>query len=283
MIHDYNDSNLSAQFCLTDELAGITNSYTLNNGLISIVWNRSDHDVSITVDDIPMTLASNQITTTTYLQKISFSEESKGAVAFLFNRAFYCIQDHDHEVSCNGILFFGTQDTPVVSLNEEEAHKIELLYQVFIDEFGTRDNIQGEMLRMLLKRLIIKVTRLAKQQLIPGELDNHQIDLIRKFNVLVDLHYRTKRQVADYADLLNKSPKTLSNLFSMYNKEKTPLQIIHERIVLESKRLLTYTAKTSKEIAYDLGFDDVTAFNKLFKKVTGCSPSNFKKTLEPVN
>ncbi|MBV6645683.1 MAG: helix-turn-helix domain-containing protein, partial [Cyclobacteriaceae bacterium] len=145
----------------------------------------------------------------------------------------------------------------------------------FIDEFQTRDNIQGEMLQMLLKRLIIKITRLARAQMMTRELDHQQIDIVRKFNTLVDLNYRAKKQVADYAELLFKSPKTLSNLFAKYN-QKSPLHIIHERITLEARRLLIYTDKTAKEIAYDLGFDEVASFHKMFKKITGETPQQFK-------
>lgn len=104
------------------------------------------------------------------------------------------------------------------------------------------------MLQMLLKRLIIICTRLAKDQLILRITDDLKIDIIRNFNFLVDIHFRTKRQVNKYAELLNKSPKTLSNLFLLYN-QKTPQQIIHERVVLEAKRLLLFSEKSTKEIS----------------------------------
>ena len=78
-----------------------------------------------------------------------------------------------------------------------------------------------------------------------------QIDLVRKFNVLVDRNFKSKKTVGEYADLLFKSPKTLSNLFAKHN-QKTPLQIIHERTVLKAKRLFMHTDKSFKEIAFDL-------------------------------
>lgn len=99
--------------------------------------------------------------------------------------------------------------------------------------------------------------------------------LIRRFNWLVEQHFREKHSVVHHADLLNKSAKTLSNLFSEQG-QKSPLQIIHERIATEAKRLLIYTDKPVKEIAFHLGFTDVSAFHRFFKKQAGLSPSAFK-------
>jgi len=196
--------------------------------------------------------------------------------AFIFNREFYCLADHDSEVSCNGILFYGTQDTPVITIPNEQVLKFNSLLEVFVDEFNTPDKIQGDMLQMLLKRLMIICTRLAKEQLILKKIDNSQIDTLRRFNFLVDIHFKTKRQVSDYADLLNKSPKTLSNLFSLYS-QKTPQQIIHERVALEAKRLLHFSEKNAKEIAFELGFEAPTHFSKFFKKIVGFSPSEYRE------
>ena len=94
--------------------------------------------------------------------------------------------------------------------------------------------------------------------------------------MLVESHFKEAHSVAFYAEKLNKSPKTLSNSFAKYNH--SPLQIIHSRIVLETKRQLLYTDKSSKEIAYDIGFDDASHLSRLFKKQTSLTPSEFKKS-----
>jgi AraC family transcriptional regulator, transcriptional activator of pobA len=87
---------------------------------------------------------------------------------------------------------------------------------------------------MLLVRLIIIITRLAKIQCLgKREVETNKFDVIRQFNLIVENHYRTAHDVAFYADKLNKSPKTLSNYFPLYG-HKTPLQIIQERIILEA-------------------------------------------------
>jgi AraC-like DNA-binding protein len=133
------------------------------------------------------------------------------------------------------------------------------------------------MLRILLVRLIIKITRLAKKQYLgKEELAENKFNLIRQFYLLVEIHFRKEHQVQFYASLLNKSPKTVSNYFSLYYN-KTPLQVISERIITEAKRLFYYTDKSVKEVADDLGFEDVAHFSKFFKNYTAQSPSEIKK------
>ncbi|WP_394974525.1 helix-turn-helix domain-containing protein [uncultured Croceitalea sp.] len=276
---EFRENKLNSILGLTDDIKNNEKRFSLTDGTIKLLWNRNKEAVCIEVDGIHFNLLPNQIVTTTYLQHISFNKSKLPLTAFLFNREFYCISDHDEEVSCNGILFFGTQDLPVITIPPEQQKRFDSLYDVFVEEFSTPDKIQGDMLQMMLKRLIIMSTRLAKQQLIVKELNNDQIDVIRKFNYLVDLHYKTKRKVSDYADLLFKSPKTLSNLFSIYN-HKSPQQIILDRLALEAKRLIHFTDKQNQEIAYDLGFNDPAHFSRFFKKMTQLTPSQYREKAE---
>jgi len=278
MKHEYKDSRLGAILGFTEDIKRDQERFSITSKTIKFLWNRNDCPLTIQIDGMDLELSSNQIVTITYLQRVSYSQTELPLSAILFNREFYCVFDHDSEVSCNGILFFGTQDIPIITIPQDQLNKFNLLHDMFIEEFSTPDNIQGDMLQMLLKRLIIMSTRLAKEQLIVKTLGNDQIDTIRRFNFLVDLHYKTKRRVSDYAEMLYKSPKTLSNLFSIYN-QKSPQQIILDRIALEAKRLINYTDKQNQEIAYELGFNDPAHFSRFFKKMTQMTPSEYRENL----
>ncbi len=276
MKFEFHDPKIGSLFALTSDIKADENRFSNTSGIITIVWNRNEVPTAMVVDGLEVVLLPGQLLTTTYLQHVSYSKTVEPLTAFLFNREFYCIVDHDSEVSCNGILFFGTQNLPIIQIPADQERKFNTLYEVFVDEFSTpRDNIQGDMLQMLLKRLIIICTRLAKQQLIVKTLDNDQIDIIRRFNVLVDTHFKSKRKVGEYADLLFKSPKTLSNLFAIYN-QKSPQQIILERVALEAKRLISFSNKQNQEIAFELGFNDPAHFSRFFKKMTSYSPTEFR-------
>ncbi len=239
-----------------------------------ILWNQGANQILL-VDGVEYQFSEQMIVALGIFQAYSL-ERSEQVTIWRYNRNFYCISDHDHEVSCIGLLFYGASDVMLLQTTSEEQRKLQLLLQVFEDELRTHDTIQGEMLRALLKRLIILLTRLAKQQfLIDKSLTGGDLDLVRKFNVLVEQHFKKHHTVSMYAGMLNKSPKTLSNFFALYNS-KTPLEVIHDRIDLEARRLLIYTDKSIKEIGYELGFEEHTHFSNFFRKHNNISPSDFR-------
>lgn len=241
-------------------------------GLFTFIW-ATKSPIKVLIDGVPITIKAHQIVSLTSIQYFQFVE-GNDVIVYQFNRAFYCIKDHDKEVGCVGLLFFGNAHIPIISLNEKEQHKFAVLHDVLLDELETSDTIQAEMLRMLMARFIIKTTRLLKSTTGEKATLKGTNDTLRHYNLLVETHYKKEHSVAFYAGKLNKSPKTLSNGFAKY--DKSPLQIIHDRIVLETKRQLLYTDRTSKEIAYDIGFDDASHLSRLFKKQTTFTPSEFK-------
>ncbi len=250
-------------------------SHTPNEKIYTMLWNQQGY-TTVGIDDVPIRLSDNQITFFTPMNYVEASETGQGVV-IQFNSAFYCVQQHDQEVSCIGLLFYGSSGIPVLQVSDIQETKLAMLLNVFYNELEINDHIQGEMLQMLLKRWIILCVRMAHVQLMAEiPLGDGRLDTIRQFNILVEMHFRQKRTVTEYADLLNKSPKTLSNLFAQYN-QKSPLQIIHERLMLEAKRMIHYTDKSIKTISYELGFEDVQSFSRLFKNTSGLSPTEFKE------
>jgi len=242
-----------------------------------IIWAKDDA-ITIGIDGYSVRLEKNHVLFCTPFNMIQLEPFITGGISLIFDREFYCIRDHDHEVSCNGFLFLGSSAPAMVKLTEKESQSFKLHFMFLEEEFETDDHIQGEMLRVLLKRLLIKSVRLLKKTLIDPTLEQPKMDIIRQYNLLVEANFREKHKVLDYADLLNKSPKTLSNLFAKYNN-KTPLQVINDRIILEAKKLLLLSEKSSKEIAYSLGFIEASHFSKFFKNHVGMSPIHYKRAL----
>lgn len=278
MLHQLTHPHTNAQFRLVYDQTNFDRIFygrDRKDKLLTIAWNRGAVQKA-TIDNVQYDFPADSVLCLMVNESFHF-ERPSDIVAWQFNRDFYCIVNHDKEVSCVGFLFYGSGQRMFMAIDEKHHRKLDLLLQVFKDEFEMPDPIQGEMMLALLKRLIIIVTRLAREQYISEQdLPSDKLDIVRKYNLLVENHYRQEHQVKFYADQLNKSPKTLSNLFALYN-HKSPLQVIQERVTLEARRLFFYTDKTAKEIAYELGFEDANHFSKFFKKQTGQSPTDFKK------
>ncbi|HEY9048309.1 MAG TPA: helix-turn-helix domain-containing protein [Ohtaekwangia sp.] len=246
-----------------------------DNKYFTIAWNTGKQQ-TVSIDNTNHSFKPQTLLPIMFNQAFQF-ERPKDVIAWQFNREFYCIMDHDVEVSCVGFLF-GLGDNHFIAMNKEEQQKIDLLLHMFIGEMNTPDLIQHEMLLVLLKRLIVNVTRLARDDSYSEQITDEKFNLMRKFNLLVEAHFRSEHSVAYYAQRLNKSPKTLSNLFALYH-DKSPSQVIQERILIEARRLLCYTDKSAKQITYELGFEDSTYFSAYFKKYTNQSPLEYRSEM----
>lgn len=242
--------------------------------VITIAYNKGAEQ-QVLIDEVAYRMPEHSILPLVSNQHFVF-EQPEALTVWQFNREFYCIIDHDAEVGCVGFLFYGIQHPIFVALNEDEVEELAHLEKVCANEMEIRDNFQGEMLRTLLKRIIIKTTRMAKMQhegyrVFPDE----RMDLIRRFSLLLEEHFKEEHQVRFYAEALNKSPKTLSNVFALL-KQPTPSALIRERLILEAKRYLQYTDKSAKEIAYELGFESPAHFSRFFKTYAGTNISTFR-------
>ena len=204
--------------------------------LYKFIWVDSG-EVELDIDHQHVVLKKEQLVPLSHLHHLEFLRIEGKCYALMFNGNFYCIHGNDHEVSCNGLLFHGSSHVLTFVLSEDERRKIDTLTRIMQEEFLSTDHLQDEMLRVLLKRFIILCTRIA--------------------------------------DMLNKSPKTLANILSAY-QQPSAIRIIHNRIQAEARRLLLYTAKSSKEIALMLGFEDQAAFSRFFKNAAGLSATEYR-------
>ncbi len=243
--------------------------------LYKFIWVRQG-TLSLEIDHVPVRLETGEIVPVSPIHHLENLRPEGEYASLLFDSNFYCIFGHDSEVSCNGFLFNGTSEVMRLNPDAGQTAALEGVLEDLRREYGVTDSLREEMLRMQLKRFIILCTRIARSSVAADGDREQQFDIVRRYYVLVDEHFRTRKRVQDYAELLHRSPKTLSNLFAAYRKP-SPLAVIHDRINAEARRLLLYTPKTAKEIAYLLGYEDTAAFSRFFSKMNGESITEFRR------
>ena len=108
-------------------------------------------------------------------------------------------------------------------------------------------------------------------------LDEKRILLVKFIN-LINENHKKGFTIAEYARRLHISSRSLSE-FTHQLINKTPSQMIQERVILEAQRMLLYSNLHVNQIGYCLGFDDPSYFVKYFKKHALISPVEFRKSV----
>jgi AraC-like DNA-binding protein len=197
--------------------------------------------------------------------------------ALRFHANFLCIETYHHEVGCNGVLFNDPYGVPVVTLTEETQREVADLLTRIRDEMTGAGLAHAEVLLSYVKILLVRATRLKHaQQAVESTTTGGRLPPpLPELRELIEKHYRRRHAPADYADLLNTTPKTLGRLVKTHHG-KTLTELIRERVLNHAKWELLHTLRPVKEIAREVGFDDELYFSRLFKKATGFSPTDFR-------
>lgn len=97
---------------------------------------------------------------------------------------------------------------------------------------------------------------------------------------IMEENYCYKLRLEDYAELCHCSLSTFKREFQQVFRE-TPGKWITRRRVEHAANILVNTGQSVSEVAFESGFEDLSHFSRVFKQVTGKSPSDYKKALNP--
>ncbi len=135
----------------------------------------------------------------------------------------------------------------------------------------------GEIIRFLLKSFLINLERMHRETTDEAlTISNAYALQFYRFRELVESNYAKQYTMKEYANALNISTKTLVTICNAEGG-KSPSKIVSERRILQAQRLLRYTALQVGEIAFRLGFEDVSYFIRFFKRHMGNSPNEYRK------
>lgn len=139
----------------------------------------------------------------------------------------------------------------------------------------------------VLRNLVFQLLHFAMKIQLSTQFDKQQINASQRISTLflellerqfpIDENHPAVhlRSASDFANQLNVHVNHLNRAVKE-TTQKTTTQIITERILQEAKIMLKYSSWNISEIAYALGFTEVTHFNNFFKKHTQTNPSTFR-------
>lgn len=170
-------------------------------------------------------------------------------------------------------------------LSEKEEEIITSIIQnIHRETHANIDKFSKQIIISQLESLLNYAERFYNRQFITRERSNHKI-LDRLEKVLNE--YLSSRQpavkglptVSDIAALLHVSPKYLSSILRMHTGQNTQYYL-HEKLIERAKEKISTSNLSISEIAYELGFEHLQSFSRLFKAKTRLSPTEFRQSFK---
>jgi len=212
--------------------------------------------------------------------EINNLELEEGGYILLFHEDFLLGKALQLEIQ--KYAFFDYEADEALHLAPKEEKIISRLFESIDSEYGNNeDEYSKDIILVNIDSMLKYAERYYKRQFINRkELTGKTVTA---FNKLLDNYIRKDKflneglpSVAYMASALNMSPRYLSNALKI-ETGKTAQELIHIGLIRVAKNRLRESGENVSDIAYSLGFENMSYFSKLFKKEVGKTPKDFKK------
>lgn len=188
-----------------------------------------------------------------------------------FTREFYKPTD-----ALSSQLFQKVSRKNVYSLPATQVQRVAELVTMLFQEYNLKAYGYQEAIGSLLTLLFIELARQSQPPLQPeNEYHTYQQERLEDLLFLIEQHCATHKQVSFYTGQLHLTRYQL-NAITKNRLGKTCQELINDAILLEARRLLLSTTNQVSQIAFQLGYEDVSYFIRFFKKHIGYSPTAYR-------
>lgn len=202
------------------------------------------------------------------------NKAGKKGVLISFRREV--IEDDIKEFILDVFRIFNIQgEFSCLYVDEAAAASLDRVYRLLEAEY-TSEAVEVAMIKAILKVFLLNIIRLKEKVFTVQDINEKRV---YEFLLLLEHRYLEERTAEFYADQLGISAKRLNQILKE-KLDRTAVQLIHDRIILEAKRQIIHSENTIKEIAFNLGFKDRPYFSRFFKVQSGQSPEEFQKSVK---
>lgn len=227
------------------------------------------HDIDFVT--FPIEAYSIHLVSSGRVHKVNRGMETHGYV-IMFSPTVFSTNEIIADFLFNLACYDVTENEPIFDFNKPIGEKLISIADNIWDDYNTDDSIKQH---FVLSNLTLLLLHCIQSAPVTDQKRSKDQELYVNFRKLVQQNFKHTKKVREYVDILNTTSRKLNEIVS----QKTGLsvsQFLYGQIILEAKRLLN-TGISSKEVSYELNFDDPAHFSKFFKTQTGISPTEFIK------
>jgi AraC-like DNA-binding protein len=179
--------------------------------------------------------------------------------------------------------FFSYSVNEALHLSDKEKETIISIFKNIDEELQNRiDDFSQDLIISQIETLLNYSNRFYKRQFITRKSVSN--DLLQKLEEILDDYFNNEKSLMQgiptvqfLAEKLNISPSYLSDMLRSLTGQNAQ-QHIHHKLIEKAKEKISTTSLSISEIAYELGFEHPSSFNKLFKSKTSLSPLEFRQS-----
>ncbi len=208
--------------------------------------------------------------------RLELSNDIDGFI-FIFTSEFYLLDQKNKNKLLEFPFFFSVDqiNPPIYLDNSEDDNFIKNLFSRCIQVLSKNKLSADEIARSVLDLILLTCNNLYPEELKSVEKGKGYI-LVKNFLLLIEENFHKNLRVSDYANLLAITPNHLTQMVKQVTG-KPSVNILHEKTVVEIKRLLIHTNLSISEISDYMNFPDQSYFTKYFKKLSHLSPMAYRK------
>ncbi|HNX54323.1 MAG TPA: helix-turn-helix domain-containing protein [Prolixibacteraceae bacterium] len=206
-----------------------------------------------------------------------YIDKSVSGAYILFNDEFIQFNQKNYVSLKEYRIFNNPEFKSLIKLDENNRDKFRNITNLIYNEAHQPDDYSKDIVLNLLHLFLLESRRVFDQQnQVPKESPETTPDTtIIRFKQLIEENFVREKNVSPYAEMLNINPSCLNELTKRITGI-TAGELIRNRVIDETKKLLYSSNFSGKEIAYELGFDDPAYFSRFFKKYTGTTLKEFR-------
>lgn len=261
-IHALNDKTINLQLPLPPHKKTVNDFFIVTNGF-------AKRQVGINAYEIHknelLIVPQLQVSTTDF-----YSEHINGFYCH-FSDDFFA----DHSLLLN--LQLNGEELNKITIDKDRTERIcqllEIINNLYRKNWETNKNLIAQYLRTVITEINFEKTEINRGKI--SKKRDIALEYIRLINANSDKGY----SIGELAELLHITPNHLNK--TIKNQLGKSAQAVYNEILLqEAKVLLLQTTKDISEIAFELGFSNLSYFGKFFKKLSKQTPLEYRKMIE---